>query len=350
MDTPPLDPANPQAPAQRKSSRGPIGTLIAAAVLFLGKAKWLVAAAKFAKFPTLITMLLSIGVYAQFFGWPFAAGFVLLILVHELGHAAAMRYLGIPGGAPVFIPFVGAVIAMRGRPQDAYDEAFVGAGGPLIGSVGALGCLIAAFAADSPLMAALAETGFLLNLFNLLPVSPLDGGRMAGAISRWLWIPGFALLGALFFVMPSPILVLVMLMGGFTAWRRYKAPVDGYYDIKPSQRLSMGLTYFWLIATLVLGMSVAATELKGLPELELAAWLGAGSHAIGGLLWDRRKRSATARRPIRAPTPTTPTPTATATTTASRSTWAATPPTARTTPTPAAGRTTPTPTTSTAAA
>ncbi len=289
MDTPPIDYADPKPPAERKASRGPIGTLIAAAVLFLGKAKWLVAIAKFAKFPTLITMMLTIGIYAQFFGWPFAVGFVLLILVHELGHAAAMKYMGIPAGAPVFIPFLGAVIAMRGRPRDAYVEAFVGAGGPVIGSVGALGCLIVAFMTESPMMAALAETGFLLNLFNLLPVSPLDGGRMAGAISRWLWIPGFVLLGAMFFVMPSPVLVLVLIFGVITAWRRYKAPVDGYYDITGGQRTTMGLTYFWLIATLVLGMQVAGAEVGELPKLHLAAWMGAGAHVLGGLVGDWRR-------------------------------------------------------------
>ncbi len=289
MDTPPVDYADPKPPAERTRSRGRIGGLIAAAALFLGKAKWLVAIAKFAKFPTLITMALTIGIYAQFFGWPFAVGFVLLILVHELGHAAAMKYLGIPAGAPVFIPFLGAVIAMRGRPRDAYDEAFVGAGGPVIGSLGALGCLIIAFMTESPMMAALAETGFLLNLFNLMPVSPLDGGRMAGAISRWLWIPGFVVLVGLFFVMPSPILVLVLILGAFTAWQRYKAPVEGYYDITPGQRTTMGLTYFWLIATLVLGMQVAGAEVGQLPELHLAAWMGAGTHVLGGLVggWGR---------------------------------------------------------------
>src|SRR5439155_303426 len=146
----------------------------------LGKLKWLLVVAKFLKLSTLLSMLLMVWVYATMWGVPFAVGFVLLIFVHELGHALVMRQQGIPAGPPVFIPFVGAVIAMRGLPRDAYVEAVVAIGGPLLGSLGAAVCLAAAVTTGERFWYALASTGFLINLFNLIPLYPLAGGRRAG--------------------------------------------------------------------------------------------------------------------------------------------------------------------------
>src|SRR5262249_28585987 len=134
-----------------------------------------------------------IGVYATQWGWPFAVGFVLLIFVHELGHALVLRREGIRAGAPVFIPFVGAFITMQGMPRDAYVEAKVAIGGPVLGSIGAWAVLAVALASGQPFVAALGQAGILINLFNLVPVSPLDGGRIAGAFSRPFWLAGYAI-------------------------------------------------------------------------------------------------------------------------------------------------------------
>src|SRR5437867_5242124 len=120
-------PAREGQVATRLRRWGAPGVLLA---VLLGKLKWLLVAAKVLKLSTLLSMLLMVGVYGSMWGLPFAVGFVLLIFVHELGHALVMRQQGIPAGAPVFIPFVGAVIAMRGLPRDAYVEALVGIGGP----------------------------------------------------------------------------------------------------------------------------------------------------------------------------------------------------------------------------
>ena len=283
---PPFDPARPQASIDAmqapKKRRGSIGLLITAALFLFGKAKWAVAALKFAKFGTLASMGLTIAVYAQFFGWTFAVGFVLLIFVHEMGHAVAMRQRGIPATAPVFIPFVGAFIAMKARPRDAWEEAYVGLGGPVLGSIGAVGCLILAATTGSAFWGALASVGFLLNLFNMLPVSPLDGGRVAGAISRWLWLPGFALAGLWFWVSPSPIIALIVLLGGFSAYARWKKPVAGYYEIGPWKRVAMGVSYFGLIGLLMLGMGVSALYMGDLPALQAATLhAGAGLTALG---------------------------------------------------------------------
>jgi len=123
----------PTPPTRRATRFGPLGV---AALFLLGKLKWVLAGLKMMNVGTLLSMVLSVGAYATIWGFKFAAGFVLLLFVHELGHAIAMRRLGIAAGAPVFIPFVGAVIAMRGMPRNAWIEAVVGIGGPLLGTLG----------------------------------------------------------------------------------------------------------------------------------------------------------------------------------------------------------------------
>jgi len=164
---------------------GALGLLL---LFVLGKFKWVLAALKFAKFSTLITMVASVWVYATLWGVPFALGFVLLIFVHEAGHALVLRQQNIPAGAPVFIPFVGAVIAMKGLPRDAYVEALVGIGGPALGTVGALICLAVGWVSGHQIWYALAYTGLMINLFNMIPIPPLDGGRITPILSRWVWV------------------------------------------------------------------------------------------------------------------------------------------------------------------
>src|SRR5262245_8185510 len=120
-------------------------------------------------------MLLSVFVYAFIFGWWYAVGFVVLLLVHEMGHYVAARRRGLDVGAPTFIPFVGAWIELKQMPHDAETEAYVGFAGPLVGSLGALACYFLARNYDSDLLLALSYAGFFLNLFNLIPISPFDG-------------------------------------------------------------------------------------------------------------------------------------------------------------------------------
>ena len=248
-------------------SLGPIGIV---AVFVLGKLKLLIPLLKFAKLHTLVTMLLAVWVYATIWGLPFAVGFVLLIFVHEMGHALVMRQQGIRAGAPVFIPFVGAVIAMKGLPRNAYVEALVGIGGPVLGSAGALACLLVAWTIDSPFWYALASTGFLINLFNLIPISPLDGGRIVGVISRWLWAVGYAIGIAVFLLTFSPLLLLILLFGLFSLPRVIRGPREDYYDVAPEKRFAIGVAYFGLAALLALGMWVADQPLEDLRNPETA--------------------------------------------------------------------------------
>jgi Zn-dependent protease len=227
-----------------------VGALAAAAIFLAGKLKFLGVLAGVLKLKTFATMLLSVGAYATQWGFPFALGFVLLILVHELGHALVLRREGIPAGAPVFIPFVGAFISMQGMPRDAYVEAKVAIGGPLLGSLGAWVVLAIGAVSGKPLLAALGQVGILINLFNLIPVSPLDGGRIAGAFSRPFWLAGYVIGVLAFIVMRAPILAIVLVLGLFTLVQQWRHPVWGYHSISPGKRLAVALGYGGLFVAL----------------------------------------------------------------------------------------------------
>ena len=201
------------------------------------------------------TMLLSIFAYALFFGWPYAVGFVLLIFVHEMGHFIAARQRGLAVGAPTFIPFVGAWIQLKEMPHDVETEAYVGMAGPLVGSAGALACYFLARNYDSPLLLALSYAGFFINLFNLIPLSPFDGGRITAILSPRLWLLGVPILLALFFMHPSAILVLIAILAFpqvLKAWHYDpKAPENlAYYAVPTETKVTYGATYLALAAFL----------------------------------------------------------------------------------------------------
>lgn len=214
---------------------------------------------KFGKlFTTGGTMLISIVVYAWMYGWRYAVGFVGLLFVHEMGHFIAARQRGLPVGAPTFIPFVGAWIEMKQMPHDAETEAYVGLGGPLVGTLGALACyFVARDMSHGQWLLAVAYAGFMLNLFNLIPVSPLDGGRITAVLSPRLWLLGVPVLLGLFWWRPSPILIIVAIMAApqvLKAWRfRADDPSHGaYYQASAETRLSYATAYVGLIAFLAL--------------------------------------------------------------------------------------------------
>ena len=193
----------------------------------------------------------SLGVYAIEWGWPFALGFVLLIFVHEAGHAVAMRREGIPAGAPVFIPFVGAFIAMRGQPRNAEVEARVALAGPLIGALGAWAVLGLGLSLEQRLLTALGHSAVFINLLNLVPVPPLDGGRIAGAFTPAYWVVGYAVGISALVVTRSPLLLVVLVVGLFTLVQRWRNPIPGYNDLPPGRRLALGLGYAALVGALV---------------------------------------------------------------------------------------------------
>ena len=268
---PPSPPAPPPYIEQRPSTlKRLIGPLILAGALLLkfgAKLKFLLVAAKGAKFlTTSASMLVSIGAYALIWGWKFAVGFVVLLFVHEMGHYIQLRREGVRPSAMVFIPFLGAVVTAKSLGGNAVAEARVGLAGPILGSLGAAGVAAAGFALDSDLLLALAFTGFFLNLFNLLPVTPLDGGRAMAAMAPWMWFVGLAAVFTLVFVWPNPILILIALVGGFDVYHRWKARRQGgedaqtYYRVRPRHRVAVGAVYVGLIVLLALGMDATFIE------------------------------------------------------------------------------------------
>ncbi|MDR3590960.1 MAG: site-2 protease family protein [Negativicutes bacterium] len=197
------------------------------------------------------TMLLSLAVYAAAFGWRFALGFVLLLLVHEIGHLIAARVVGLRSSIPMFVPFVGAVISLRQAPKNAKMEANIAIGGPATGTLSALVCLLFYLWTDSVLMLVLAYTACILNLFNLIPCTPLDGGRITAAISSHLWWVGTIATGILFFYTNNFFLFIIFLFSLFRLWQGDSGEEsEHYYQLSLGQRIKVALWYFGLLAIL----------------------------------------------------------------------------------------------------
>lgn len=216
------------------------------------------------------SMILSIGAYAMIWGWKWAVGFVILIFIHECGHLIVARQFGLKVSAPVFIPFMGAFILLKDQPRDAWMEACVGYGGPFYGAVGALFCHAAGLYFDSPLLIAIAYSAYFLNLFNLTPIGQLDGGRIAVALSPWLWIPGLFIM--LYFALKTwnPIIILILIMSVpriLSLFRSRTTEEERFLEITPSRRLQVAVMYFGLIAALFYGMHVTHAELEDLRQM-----------------------------------------------------------------------------------
>jgi Zn-dependent protease len=216
------------------------------------------------------TMLVSIAAYSLLWGWKFALGFVLLLFVHEMGHVIALRREGIEASAPMFIPFLGAAVMAKSLGNDATAEARVGLAGPILGTLGSLALLPIAISTGEDFWYALTFTGLFLNLFNLLPVVPLDGGRAMAALSPWMWFVGLFAMALLAFAYPNPVILLILVLAAFETYRRWKARKSGdaetnaYYRVKPAHRLAILGVYVGLIVVCAVGMGLTHVE-RSLP-------------------------------------------------------------------------------------
>lgn len=209
------------------------------------------------------SMLVSVAGYAVFWGWKFAAGFVALLLLHELGHVVEARRQGLTTGGVYFIPFLGAVMLLKQQSKDAGRAAWLGLAGPLLGSAAAAATWAVGVATGSDLLVALAFTGFLLNLFNLIPVMPLDGGWVTAVFHPLFWAFGLAGVVALFAVFPNPILLLVAALGAWELWKRWKRrgrDDTAYHNVSPRQRAAIAVVYLGLAGLLAVGLSGSHRE------------------------------------------------------------------------------------------
>ena len=269
--------SGPRPPRNRFTAG--LGALGGGLILLAGKGKYLIGALKLTKFASLGSMLITVGTYSMFFGLPYAAGMVGLILVHESGHALVMRKLGIPFSPMVFVPFLGAAVTMKRRPRDAYEEALVAFGGPVLGGLGAVGVNIAAFSTGSQLLFALADFGYMINLFNLLPIGMMDGGRICGALSPYAGVIGIGIGGTLIYngMINNPIFYLIMMAGSYETFMRFyqpnKVPAN-YYRITGGQRTAITTGYFGLVAGLFAASEFNAHYKKSPNQLRRERELG----------------------------------------------------------------------------
>jgi len=234
----------------------------------------LLAGLKFGKlFGTVGTMLLATGVYAIVFGWRYAVGIVAMLFVHEMGHYLAARQRGVNVGMPTFIPFVGAWIELKQRPHDAETEAYIGLAGPMVGTVGAIGAYFLARNYGTSWLLAVAYTGFFINLINMIPLPPLDGGRITAVLSPRIWLLGVPIIGALLWFHFSMILLLVAILAGphvLAALRfdRNHPANQQYYEVSPRVRWEYGLLYVGLIAFLAYMTNDVQRQLSGVSRYD----------------------------------------------------------------------------------
>lgn len=214
------------------------------------------------------SMLVSLAAYAWKMGFAFAAGFIILLVVHEIGHALMIRAKGLRAGAMVFIPFVGGAVTLRRQPRSAYVDAQIGLAGPVAGALASWICLkIFDFTAD-PLYLAIALAGFVLNLFNLTPIAPLDGGRIAAAITKWMWVLGAGIVLWLIVVFENPFLLILLILSIFQIWRAIgEERRRRFYDVSLSQRAGVAAVYFLLVVFLSYQSLMGYAMLEALRQL-----------------------------------------------------------------------------------
>lgn len=245
-------PAEPSEPSEPHTPRaeGAWARLKQALAPFAGLAALL---AKFKSVLFVGSMAVSIAAYAQLWGWRYAAGFVGLILIHELGHVIALRARGIKANALVFIPLLGAFTSWQPTERRPYQEAETALAGPIIGTVGALAFAIYGHSQDSGLLRALAFTGLLINLINLLPLVPLDGGRVADLLYPWVWaVVGVGLVGYLV-VHFEPIVLIILLLVGYELYTKLRHR-ERRAEVEARLRLRLSLTYLALLVVIAVGL------------------------------------------------------------------------------------------------
>jgi len=237
--------------------------LMGIGVFLLAKFKWALALLKWTKFGgTLITMMISLGAYAALYGWKFGVAVVYLIFVHEMGHLVAARRKGIKTSPAFFIPFVGALISIKEQPRDAAMEAYLAYGGPLAGLISFLPAVVLYETTGDPFWALVVFLGAMINLFNMIPVSPLDGGRIVSVLSTKIWLLGLILLGAYAFIAHSPLMVIILIIGVVSWWNRaregYRGGLLAYEKQKLTEFRSELLRWPNLIGTWDLKQSLIA--------------------------------------------------------------------------------------------
>ncbi|HYH07347.1 MAG TPA: site-2 protease family protein [Thermoanaerobaculia bacterium] len=195
------------------------------------------------------SFVVTIAAYATQFPLAIVVGFVVITLIHEVGHALAIRMKGLRAGFMVFIPFVGGAVTLKDQPHSAYDDALIGLAGPFAGTLASLVCLQVYKWTDDPLWLLIAFLGFALNLFNLLPIGMLDGGRISAAVTKWMWVFGGAAVVYKVFDQPNPLTIIIAVLAAFQVYASIvREQTDKrFYEVTAPQRAAIAVLYFALV-------------------------------------------------------------------------------------------------------
>ena len=267
-DIPPQSPYHYSA-APRQSSRGAMGWLGSAGLAIWAVIKYGAFLLKIPAAGTLLSMVLSLGIYAVAYGPWFAVALVAMLFVHEMGHVLEIRRQGMRATAPIFIPFLGAAIFQRQHPTDALKQAQIGIAGPIAGTLGATVAAVLYTTTQNEVFLLAAWLGFFLNLLNLIPVWQLDGAWILAPVSPWVMVLGFAMIAAAVIVMHvvSILLIIVAIAGIPSLIQRFRNSQNPYYTSVPVQaRWALGGA--WLLLVIYLGYAfLQATDmLSALPR------------------------------------------------------------------------------------
>jgi Zn-dependent protease len=269
-DIPPDSPHH-YSPAPASGNRGWLSGIGAAVLAVWGFLKYgLLLAFKIPAFGTIVSLVVSFGGYALFYGPWFAVALVTMIFIHEMGHVVEIRRQGMQATAPIFIPFMGAAIFQKSHPTDALRQAEIGIAGPIAGTIGATAAFALYGATHSPILLLAALIGFYINLFNLIPVWQLDGAWILAPVSKWFQAAGFAIIGigALFFhLRVSPLIIIIALLGIPTLIQRFREARNPYYTSVPTgARWAMGGAWLALVIYLGVASLQATTLLSTIPR------------------------------------------------------------------------------------
>ena len=183
--------------------------------------------------------------------YPFAVvfGFVAITLVHEIGHAVVIRAKGLRAGFMVFIPFIGGAVTLKDQPRTVFDDALIGLAGPFLGTMASLAVLQFYKWTDDPLYLLVAFLGFAINLFNLIPIGMLDGGRISAAITKWMWVIGGGAVVYKVIDQPNPLIILIAVLAAFQVYASIvREKTDPrFYEITGGQRAAIAVLYFALV-------------------------------------------------------------------------------------------------------
>jgi Zn-dependent protease len=197
------------------------------------------------------SMAVSVWAYAKSNPLGISMGFMLIILIHEIGHALVMRAKGLKPNALVFIPFLGGAVAPEQQPRNAYEDAQIGLAGPLAGTFASLAALQLFKWTGRPDYLTIALLGFAINLINLLPIGMLDGGRISGAITKWMWVLGGAALTYKTFSQPNPLMIIILILAAVQVYISIvREGSKRFYVVSGSQRAAIAIAYFSLVVFL----------------------------------------------------------------------------------------------------